>query len=145
MEDSELEEMDVELYERMSAFYEEGLSFLERGDAKAAIREFHCAFELLPGEKENWAAAGSILSLVAEAYFGLGEYAESAKAFFRATRCFGVKDDPIFHLRLGQCFVELGEEEEAMRYFKTLRKMDGENLLLSEEDEKYLEFIEARS
>lgn len=81
---------------------------LSDGDYSEAISSLQSSLELMP---EN----GKSLTLMGEAYLGIGQY-QLALHYFQKVAQEDSQDD--VHLRMGQCYLQLGRDAEALEEFK---------------------------
>ncbi len=119
-----------------------GETLAERGDFISALECYEQAWDLLPHHKERWSAAEWIFCGQAEAYFAMKDFTSALDHLQKITTLQEILVDRAFvHLRLGQCYFELGQTAKANLEFSRARASAGEVIFLAE-DEKYLEWFE---
>ena len=91
-----------------------------KGDALVQEKQFEQAFgfyrdalNLVPPPAEDWEATTWILAAIGDLYFMAKMTPNALKAFEDAVRCPGGLGNPFIHLRLGQCYLDLGQEDRA--------------------------------
>ena len=119
---------------------QEGYECFDARDLKAAIRKFYSAWTLLPKPQTDWEQAGWILTALGDAYFIKGDYDNGCEALSSALHCPNAKGNPIIHLRLGQCYFELGELDRAQEQFQWVKQQGAEDLFAKEHN-KYLQLL----
>ncbi|ARN76510.1 hypothetical protein BST96_19585 [Oceanicoccus sagamiensis] len=115
---------------------QQGYTLFDSGDIKGAIRSFYSAWTLIPKPQTQWQEAGWVLTALGDAYFTKGDYDNGREALMSALHCPKAMGNPIIHLRLGQCFFELGQTEKAAQQFDLVRNHGGEDLI-AKQDPKY--------
>jgi tetratricopeptide (TPR) repeat protein len=120
------------------------------GDSFAAQRQFEKAFSfyrdalmLVPKPAEEWEATTWILAAIGDLYFLEGKFEKSIRAFEDAVRCPGGLGNPFIHLRLGECYFELGDKERAANEL-TRAYMGNGREIFQKESPKYFQFLETR-
>jgi tetratricopeptide (TPR) repeat protein len=122
----------------------------ERGDALVEEQQFEKAFycyrdalNLVPEPAEDWEATTWILSAIGDLYFAEGKFEKAIGAFQDAVGCPGGLGNPFIHLRLGECFFELGDQLRAADEL-TRAYMGAGREVFDTEDPKYLTFLATR-
>jgi tetratricopeptide (TPR) repeat protein len=118
------------------------------GDALATEKRFQQAFNcyrealmLVPPPAEDWEATTWIVAAIGDLYFAAGKLDKSLAAFEDAVQCPGGFGNPFIHLRLGQCCLDLGQNDRAVDEL-TRAYMGGSRDIFEEEDPKYFTFLE---
>lgn len=119
----------------------QGDALVEQSEFERAFRFYSQALQLVPEPVEEWEATTWILVAIGDLYFLAGNKVKSLTAFEDAVRCPGGLGNPFIHLRLGQCYFELGQLDRAGNEL-TRAYMGGGRDILENEDPKYLEFLE---
>jgi hypothetical protein len=102
------------------------------------------AWDLVPAPKEQWEAATWILAAIGDANWFLYDFDAGRDNLTLAMKCPGGLGNPFIHLRLGQCQLELGNEERALD--ELLRAYMGAGAeVFAHEPPKYLEFLKERA
>ena len=121
-----------------------------RGDASARQSQFEQAFgfykdalNLVPPPAENWEATTWILTAIGDLYLLAKMMPNALKAFEDAVRCPGGQGNPFIHLRLGQCYLDLGQEDRAADELARAYMAAGWDIF-EKQDPKYIKFLETR-
>ena len=121
-----------------------------KGDALVAQKQFEQAFSayrdalnLVPPPAEDWEATTWILAAIGDLYFLAGKIGKALTAFEDAVRCPGGLGNLFIHLRLGQCYLDSGQQDRAADEL-TRAYMGAGREILEKEDPKYLKFLESR-
>ena len=109
----------------------------------AALKFYWQAYDLLPEPKTDWEAATWILAAIGDANFLSGDYQAGRDNLTTAMHGPDAIGNPFFHLRLGQCQYELGNQDRAADELARAFLLEGE-ALFAEEDPKYLEFVKTQ-
>lgn len=136
------ETLDVELSEQVRGLCQQGYTLFDQQDYTGAIRQFFSAWTLLPKPQTQWREAGWVLTALGDAYFAKGNYDSGIEALRSALHCPMTRDNPIVHLRLGQCLFELGELQEGQKHLAFALQQAGAQLF-EKEDAKYLAALES--
>jgi tetratricopeptide (TPR) repeat protein len=121
-----------------------------KGDALVQQKQFEQAFgyyrdalNLVPQPAENWEATTWILTAIGDLYFLAKMIPNALKAFQDAVRCPGGLGNPFVHLRIGQCCLEMGQEEQAADEL-TRAYMGAGRQIFEAQNPKYIKFLETR-
>lgn len=71
------------------------------------------------------------------------QYDRGLNAFLEAQKCPDALANPFICMRIGECFYEMGNFEEAESYLLGAYMLDGKEVFL-EEEPKYWSFLEKR-
>jgi hypothetical protein len=123
--------------------FDEGESFAAEGEDEEALARFQAAWDLLPEPKCEWERALQILAAIADSLFHLGDYEACRQGMQFALRCGGDVNNPFICLRLGQCYLELGNEFEAGNWLVSALVTGGVERFKAE-DPKYWAFLKGR-
>lgn len=127
---------DPALTRKIRQYCAAGYTHYDAGDYKAALRLFYQAWLLLPKPQTEWVEAGWVLTAIGDSYFRSGQYQQGREALQSALCCPQMEQAPFIHLRLGQCFWELGlydSARSALLRAYNIARMD----IFSAEDRKY--------
>jgi tetratricopeptide (TPR) repeat protein len=109
----------------------------------AALTLYWQAHDLLPEPKTDWAAGTWILTAIGDANFLSGAFDAGRDNLSVAMHYPNAIGNPFIHLRLGQCQFELGNVDRAAD--ELTRAYMGAGLdIFSEDDAKYLDFLETK-
>lgn len=131
------------LHEEIKRLCDDGNELMGVRRFSAALACFESAWRVLPEPRTNWDAATWILAAMADAHFQGGNFAAMRQPLMIAAKCDGATGNPFLRLRLGQCFFELGELDEAANWLAGAFLLEGTKLFV-EDDPKYLNFIKSR-
>jgi tetratricopeptide (TPR) repeat protein len=105
--------LPAECFAEVEGLCAEGKVKLEAGDLQGAFDCFADALERVPEPVHQWNAGAWILVAMGECGFRAGNYAAALDSLTDAMHAPGTIGNPWVHLRLGQCLLNLGEEERA--------------------------------
>lgn len=121
-----------------------------KGDALVEERQYEQAFysyrdalNLLPEPVEEWEATTWILSAIGDLYFLERKVEKALCAFEDAVRCPTGLGNAFIHLRLGQCYFDLGELDRAADELARAYMAAGREIF-ENEDPKYTQLLESR-
>jgi tetratricopeptide (TPR) repeat protein len=134
-------ELDSSLYERVTQLSEEGNSLADRVDTPGALKKFNEALELIPEPKTDWEAATWLYASIGDMEFQRGMFEAARTALTEALHCPDGIGNVLIHMRLGQCYFELGDERLAADNL-TRAYMGGGREAFEDEDPKYFALIE---
>jgi tetratricopeptide (TPR) repeat protein len=133
-------ELPDDLYKRITALCQEGDAYMKHGNADAALERFHAAWHLLPEPKNDWEAGTWVFSAIGDAWYSKGDHQQALLAFQEAVQCPDGLGNPFIHLRLGECYFEMGDSPKAQDEL-TRAYMGGGREIFEEEDPKYFAFL----
>ena len=105
-------ELDNELYEQIKRHCRRGDELAEEQQFEAALTAYSAAWELLPEPRTTWSAATWILAAIGDALFLAGDFEAGRDHLSMAMDCPDAIGNPFLHLRLGQCQVGAGQEDQ---------------------------------
>ncbi|MCH1918832.1 tetratricopeptide repeat protein [Shewanella sp. A3A] len=137
----------MEVYEKIELeikdICDEGDVFIEMGEFENAYENFMEALELVPDPKESYFITASIMAGLGDVYFKSGNFQQAKQVLSDAMHCAGAIGSPYLHFRLGQCQLELGNEERAAD--ELCRAYMGAGKEIFETDHpKYFEFLKTK-
>jgi len=133
-------QLDEKRFARIESLCNQGDEALDRDDLEEALLRYEQAWRLIPDPKAGWVVSTWVLSALADVHFYRADYPKALEALNDAMLCpEGVKN-PYLHLRLGQVYLELGDEAKA-RTELALALKEGGAELFEGDDEKYLAFV----
>ncbi|MDE5945165.1 MAG: tetratricopeptide repeat protein [Rikenella sp.] len=135
-------ELSEQIYKQIEKLSEEGDRAMDTENYEKAIDLFQQALALLPEPKEEFEAYSWLRVSIGDAYFMLEDYVKSEENFRMGYVAGELFDNPFVLLRLGQNYVELEQEEQAVEYLLKAYMSDGEDIF--EEEEEYLEWLSER-
>jgi hypothetical protein len=123
--------------------FDEGEILADEEEDEEALACFQAAWNLLPEPRCEWDQALQILLAIADSHFHLGDYETCCQKMQFALGCGGDVDNPFICLRLGQCYLELGNEQDAGNWLVTALAAEGVEVFANE-DPKYWAFLKER-
>jgi tetratricopeptide (TPR) repeat protein len=141
MYDSDNEELPDEIHRRITELSEAGDALANESHYEHAIRLYKEALQLLPEPKDRWEAGTWLLVAIGDALYYQGGFNE-AHTYFRAAQKYpdGL-ENPLIFLRIGECLVEMGnDEDEAADALMRAYMLEGAEIF-ENEDPKYLRFL----
>ncbi len=144
MADDEALEIDDATHERIKALCAEGDTLAEREEYVAAIAKYKAAFVLIPEPWYIYEASDWVLAAIGDALFFMKRYEQAQQVFNDAvTHCAEARTNPFFCMRLGQVYLELGNEQQAENWLAGAVMLKGKKMF-DDEDPKYWQFISSR-
>lgn len=139
-DEDEQDELTEEQQVLLDQYCEEGNDEMDKENFSGAIDLFNKALEVLPQPKDNWEATGWISASIGDAYFSQAKYTEALDHLHHAYQIYGSEDpNPFVLLRMGQSYLELKDEKNAVEYLLRAYALEGKELF--EDDKKYLKFL----
>lgn len=138
-----MDKLPKDLAEIVDNLCRQGDRFAQIDQYDDAIEKYNDAWDLLPDPRHQWPAATWILMSAGDAYFRQKEYAVGAETLFDALDFPNGDENPFLYLRLGQCFLELGELNDAADALESAYRIGGEDIF-ADEDPKYLGFVKTQ-
>lgn len=135
--------LEAGLSDQIREICQQGYTLYDQQEYTGAIRQFFSAWTLLPKPQTQWREAGWVLTALGDAYFAKGNYDSGKEALISALHCPQTKDNPVVHLRLGQCLLELNETDNATRHLNFALQQGGRQLF-EKEDARYLNHLESQ-
>jgi hypothetical protein len=132
-----------EIEAEVARLVEEAEDLLDDEEDELALARFQAGWALIPEPKGDWQRALQTLGGIADCQFFLGDYEGCRRTMQLALRSGGGPDNPFICLRLGQCHLELGDENGAGNWL-TCALMAGGVEMFESADEKYRVFLRAR-
>ncbi|QXH91981.1 tetratricopeptide repeat protein [Pseudomonas shahriarae] len=137
-------ELDVVLDEKLKEYCRFGDMLAEQGSYEKAMAQYNSAWRSVPEPKNNWEASTWILAAIADACFLSGYKGSGRDALQYAMTCPNGIGNPFLHLRLGQVYLDEGQEnsaaDELMRAY-----MGAGPEIFANESSHYLNFLKTRA
>ena len=130
-------ELDKAIRDQIKALCAEGYALYDEAAYRSALRKFYQAWMLLPKPQTDYMESGWVLTAIGDSYFRSQQYEQGREALVSALHCEGMIDNPIIHLRLGQCLLELGSKAMATTHLGVAYER-GSRKLFEKEAPKYL-------
>lgn len=129
-----------EIYSKISELGDQGDKMVEEGHFTEALALYWQAFDLLPEPKNNWDAGTWILAAIGDTNFRSGDFVAGRDNLAQAMHFPNAIGNPFMHLRLGQCWFELGTMDRAADELMRAYMGDGPKIF-AQEDAKYIDFL----
>lgn len=136
-------ELSHDTHERIKKLSADGDALAEAGRYPDALTKYWAAWDLLPEPQTDWDAAIWLLAAIGDANFLGGDFNAGRDNFSLAMHCPGAIGNPFLHLRLGQCQLELGNEERAADELARAYMAEGHQIF-ADQDPKYLAFLKTK-
>lgn len=137
-------ELDVVLYEEIKRLCGVGDQLAQEDLYEEAIASYNGAWSLIPEPKNDWEASTWVLAAIADACFLSGYKTSALEALQYAMTCPGGLGNPFLHLRLGQVFLDGGQEDNAANELMRAYMGAGSEIFATE-DPRYLSFLKSRA
>lgn len=124
--------LDEALAKRVRQLCAEGYRIYDEGDWEQALRRFYQAWTLIPKPQTQFEASGWVLTAIGDAYFAKHNYRAAIEALRSALFCPKTVGNPFVHLRLGQCYLEQQQIDDAERHLARALYSGGEELFAKE-------------
>lgn len=138
-----MNELPDDTNQKIQKFSAEGDELAASGRFEDALKAYWAAWDLLPEPQTDWEAATWLLAAIGDANFLGGDYNAGRENLSMAMHCPGAPGNPFLHLRLGQCQLELGNQDRAADELARAYMAEGHELFKNE-DPKYLAFLKSR-
>lgn len=138
-----MDELPSSLHEDIKKLCAEGDALAERRLYEEAIATYNKAWALVPDPKNDWEASTWVLAAIGDACFLGGFFTTSMEALNYSMQCPGGRGNPFLHLRLGQCALELGQDDVASDNLARAYMLEGKEIF-AQDDAKYFEFLKTK-
>jgi hypothetical protein len=135
------DELPDEIHHQIQDICRKGDALAGRGEFREARKTYWTAFDLVPEPREDWNATTWILAAIGDSFFLERDFKHGVDAFSDAVRCAGGLGNVFIHLRMGECYFELGDEKRAADNL-TRAYMGGGREVFAKEDPKYFRLLE---
>jgi tetratricopeptide (TPR) repeat protein len=132
--------LEDKLYQRILDLCKAGDELAAKNQYEESLKDYLAAWELLPAPKHEWEAATWIQSAIGNAKYSINDYESCLQAFLLAVQSPGGLGNPFIHLRLGECYFELGNEQRAGDELARAYIGAGREIF-ADEPPKYLNFL----
>ena len=134
-------ELNDKIYDEIVALCEAGDEYCEEEKYDIAIQKYQSALALIPEPKYDWEASTWVYVAIGDAYYMQDKYSDSLNYFSESLKCPDGTTNPFILLRLGECYYELGNIDQAKEYLLRAFMLEGEEIF-DGECEKYFELIQ---
>ncbi|MBK3509524.1 tetratricopeptide repeat protein [Pseudomonas sp. MF6747] len=137
-------ELDADLHEKIKDYSRVGDALAEEEKYEEAVAQYNNAWQLIPEPKNDWEASTWILAAIADACFLSGYKGSARDALEYAMTCPGGVGNPFLHLRLGQVYLDEGQEDRAADELMRAYMGAGPEIFANESSH-YLSFLKTRA
>ena len=139
-----MSELSDDLHTEIQRLCAAGDALAKDSQFSAAMPSYWAAWDLLPEPKSEWQAATWVLAAIGDANFLSGDFIAGRDNLSNAMHCPGAIGNPFLHLRLGQCQLELGEQERAADELLRAYMAAGSEIF-KDQNPKYLRFLQSKA
>lgn len=133
-------ELSDKLYSKITSLCEADDEYCEKEQYEKAIKKYKSALKLIPEPKYDWEASTWVYVAIGDSFYMLDQYTDALNNFLESLKCPDGNTNPFILLRLGECYYELGNFEQAKEYLLRAFMWEGEDIF-DGEDEKYFALI----
>ncbi|CAK7031598.1 MAG: hypothetical protein DELT_02813 [Desulfovibrio sp.] len=129
-------ELPEDVQEALDEICEQGNEAMDENDPEEALAFFRQAVDILPEPAEKWEAYSWLCAAQGDAQFGMQDFTGALEQFREAYNLSDPDEvNPFVLLRLGQCFLRLGDEKNAAEYLLRAYMLEGEEIFEDDEDD----------
>jgi tetratricopeptide (TPR) repeat protein len=135
-------ELSNEVLTKIDALSESGNDCMDEEDFDGAVASWEEALALIPEPQNHYIQSVWLNASIGDAYFLQDDF-ETALTYFLTAKSNveeNVYSNPFIMLRLGECYLEQGDQERAKEFLLRAYLLDPEEIFEGE-DEKYLDFL----
>lgn len=135
-------ELTEEVLDRINELSELGNDHIDEEEFDSAVDAWEEALSLIPEPQNHYLESVWLNASVGDAYFLQDDFATALTFFLTAKSNVeeNVYSNPFIMLRLGECYLELADEEKAKEFLLRAYLLDPEEIFEGE-DEKYFDFL----
>lgn len=139
--EKEVQELSRKVKKELNEFAEIGNQLEEANQYDQAIQAWQKGLDLIPEPQQFYSETTWFLASIGDVYFNQGKYLEAFECFDKARGNLTGNgySNPFIMLRLGECYLEIGDEKNATEYLLRAYMFEGKEIF--EEDLKYFEFL----
>lgn len=137
------QELDDEIYDRVTHLSDEGNNAFEENDFATAIKRYDEAVKLLPLPVAQWDAALWLFASIGDIQYQLGQFPEAIESLRIALACADGNQNPFVQIRLGQCLYQESLLDEAANHLTIAYMLEGTEIF-KDEPSHYLQFLSTR-
>lgn len=137
------DELSAAVLDQLEEFIALGNSYFDEEKFADAIHVWQKALLLIPSPQNGYAESQWLESSIGDAYFLIENFPEALDYFERAKGNIQeiAYENPFIMLRLGQCFLEDNQMEQAAEFLLRAYMLEGKEIF-EDEDAKYFDFLE---
>ena len=147
----EEDELTPEISVKLDELAEKGNQFEREKRYEDAMKVWQEGLALIPEPQQFYSEAVWFLAAIGDVYFQKGMYLQAHECFDKARGNLSGAGygNPFIMLRLGECCLETGDEENALEYLLRAYMMEGEDIFEPDDDgeddgTKYFDFLRSR-
>lgn len=135
--------------ERLEYLYEKGNELEHNGQYDEALQIWQDGLSLITNSGFENEATMQFLAGIGDIYFLRKHMYEKALPYFNKAKLYGGYENPFIMLRLGECYFEIGDKDNATEYLLRAFMMEDEEIFEPDENgeddgQKYLAFLRSR-
>ncbi len=139
-------ELPEEICEKLDILAEAGNQFEADGQRGEALAVWKEGLALIPEPQQFYGETVWFLASIGDVYFQQGDYKEALACFdsARGNLSGDGYGNPFVMLRLGECFLETGDEKNALEYLLRAYMLEGRDIFEGDDGDdemKYFEFL----
>ena len=137
-------ELSREISEMLDELAEQGNEFLEYEQTDEALEAWTKGLNLIPSPQNAYSEAVWFLVSISDIYFENYDFQTALKYLEDAMGNLSGEGitNPYALLRAGQCYLEVGDEKNAIEYLLKAFMFEGEEFF-DDEDPKYFDFLQS--
>jgi len=136
-------ELPEDIHEKITEMSEFGNLMVETYNFEPAIRQFIKTLELVPDPKQNWEVTTWLYVSIGDCHYEMQEFKKAKNYLFDALNCPNSHGNPFIYLRLGQCLLELSDQNQAADFLCRAYMLEGKDIF-NDEAPKYFEFLKTK-
>lgn len=147
-EELTLDELMPETIVKLEKLYEKGNQFEKEERYEDAIQAWQEGLSLIPQPQQFYSETISFLAAIGDIYFQKGMYSKACECFDKARGNLSGEGygNPFIMLRLGECYLEIGNEKNALEYLLRAYMLEGEDIFApddagKDDGRKYFDFL----
>lgn len=134
-------ELEKDIYDKIMKLYKQGEKNEEKCEYEKAFNKYEKAFNMIPGDVEEYDISSLILVSMGDIRFLEENYSDAKNYYFDAMNCTDGIANPYILFNLGKCFYLQNDFQRAKEYFIRTYMIDGMNLFC-DDNKKYFKLIE---
>lgn len=114
---------------RIRSLCQDGYGVYDQYEFREALRLFYQAWLLIPKPQSQFEEAGWVLSAIGDCYFRLELFDQAIESLESALHCPKVCGNPFVHLRLAQCYLDVGVKDLAQEHMCLAQQSNNAEIL----------------
>lgn len=135
-------QLPADVLEKIVELSEKGNDHMDEEDLDSAVDVWEEALELIPEPRNQYAESVWLFASIGDAYFLQDDFDTAVSCFEQALGNLeeNAYHNPFIMLRLGQSYLENGDETKAKEFLLRAYLMENKEIF-EDEDEKYFDFL----